>query len=178
MGIKNGDLNRRHFLKIGFAGAALASTGLNAVGKLFAQTNPTPVYRTLGRTGLKITVVSFGAMLTPDPDVLRQAFDMGINYVDTARRYMGGRNEDIVGRAIKGYRDKVYIATKVLASSTTKKEVIQDVEKSLSVLREDYIDVIQLHNLTDSDRMFIPEVREALVTLRKQGKVRFFGVTT
>ena len=109
--------------------------------------NSVPVYRTLGRTGLKITVVSFGAMLTPEPEVIRAGLDQGINYIDTARRYMNGKNEEIVAQAIKGLRDKIFLATKTLASSNTKEDIVRDVEKSLSVLQTDRIDVIQLHNL-------------------------------
>jgi predicted aldo/keto reductase-like oxidoreductase len=125
-----------------------------------------------------VSVVSFGAMLTPDPEPMEAAFDLGVNYVDTARRYMNGRNEEIVARALKGRRHKIYVATKSLASSTTKKDIFNDVETSLSKLQTDYIDVIQLHNLTSGDRALLPETREALIELRKQGKVRFFGVTT
>ena len=139
---------------------------------------PAPVYRTLGRTGLKITVVSFGAMLTPEPEVIRVAFEHGVNYVDTARRYMNGRNEEIVARALKGMRDKVYVATKIISSSRSKEDIIRDVETSLKALERDHIDVIQLHNVTGRERLFEPEMREALVKLRQQGKVRFFGVTT
>ncbi len=176
-------LNRRDFLKFGFMGVAAAAwlTGLEKIADAASSIsgkNVKPVYRTLGRTGLKVSVVSFGAMLTPDYEVLEAAFDFGVNYVDTARRYMGGRNEEIVGRAIRGRRDKVIVATKTPPSSQTKSEIIRDVETSLSKLRTDYIDVIQLHSLTDRDRVFIPETREALLELRKQGKVRFFGVTT
>ncbi|MCX5812212.1 MAG: aldo/keto reductase [Proteobacteria bacterium] len=175
-------MNRRDFLKFGALGVA-AATGLSGLSKIAegataSKPGTTPVYRTLGRTGLKVTVVSFGAMLTPDHEPMEVAFDLGVNYVDTARRYMNGRNEEIVAKALKGRRDKVYVATKSLPSSTTKKDIVNDVETSLSKLRIDYIDVIQLHNLTSGDRAFIPETREALVELRKQGKVRFFGVTT
>ena len=134
--------------------------------------------RTLGRTGLKLTVVSFGAMLTPEPEVIRLAIDQGVNYIDTARKYMGGRNEEIVGRAVKGVRDKVFIATKTLPDSTTKAEIIRDVETSLKTLGTDHIDVIQLHSLTGRERIFIAETREALAQLKRQGKVRFCGVTT
>jgi predicted aldo/keto reductase-like oxidoreductase len=117
-------------------------------------------------------------MLTPEPEVLEIAFDHGINYVDTARKYMDGKNEEIVGKALKGRRDKVYVATKTLPASQSKQDIIRDVETSLKALETDYIDVIQLHNLTDKERIFVPETRDALLTLRKQGKVRFFGVTT
>ena len=177
-------MNRRDFLKIGLAGTTSALIARDAfagtVQQLAAEpfAFPKPVYRTLGRTGLKVTVVSFGAMLTPEPEVLRVAFDNGVNYVDTARRYMGGRNEEIVGQALKGRRDKVYVATKTQPASRSKEDIIKDVETSLSKLGIDYIDVIQLHNLEDKERIFISETREALLKLKEQGKVRFFGVTT
>jgi len=176
-------INRRDFLKLG-AVTASGAAGITGIGTMLkgaasaAGLFPDPVYRTLGRTGLRITVVSFGAMLTPEHEVMRAAFDLGVNYVDTARRYMNGRNEEIVARAIKGIRNKLYVATKTLGSSNTKKEIVQDVETSLARLQTDHIDVIQLHNLTSGERAFVPEVREAYTELRKQGKVRFFGVTT
>jgi len=177
---RNG-MKRRDFLKLGVVTATSAAIGLSigsGVGAAAPPQSITAVYRTLGRTGLKVTIVSFGAMLTPEHEVMEAAFDMGINYVDTARRYMGGRNEEIVGRALKGRRNKVYVATKTVSSSASKKDIFTDVETSLSKLKTDYIDVIQLHNLSSKDRAFDPETREALLELRTQGKVRFFGITT
>jgi predicted aldo/keto reductase-like oxidoreductase len=170
-------ISRRDFLKIGVGGAA--AFGLMGVGNLFgAESAGTLTYRTLGRTGLQVTTLSFGAMLTPEAEVIRAGLDMGINYLDTARRYLHGRSEEIVSRAIKGIRDKVYVATKTQPTSNTKGAIMKDVETSLMNLKTDYIDVIQLHSLVSSQRAFIPEVREAYVKLREQGKVRFFGVTT
>jgi predicted aldo/keto reductase-like oxidoreductase len=173
-------MKRRDFLKLGVlatSGALLGWEGLaEAVGGPFRF--PEPVYRTLGRTGLKITIVSFGAMLTPEPEVIRVAFEHGINYVDTARRYMNGRNEEIVARALKGMHDKVHVATKIISSSRSKEDIFRDVETSLKALERDHIDVIQLHNVTGRERLFDPEMREALVKLKQQGKVRFLGVTT
>jgi hypothetical protein len=173
-------INRRDFLKFGVVGVA-AVAGLDGLGRIAeaaSKSGVTPVYRTLGRTGLKVSIISFGAMLTPDYETMETAFNLGINYVDTARIYMNGRNEEIVGKALKGRRDKVYVATKTLPASQTKKDIFSDVERSLSKLKTDYIDIIQLHNLINGDRAFMPEAREALTELRKQGKVRFFGVTT
>lgn len=178
-------INRRAFIKAGMAGAATALIA----PPVFAETLhrmagpehsafPEPVYRILGRTGLKITVVSFGAMLTPEPEVMRVAIDRGVNYIDTARKYMGGKNEEIVGKAMKGIRDKVFIATKTLPESKSKGEIIRDVEASLKTLGTDHIDVIQLHNVTETGRILFAETREALAELKKQGKVRFCGVTT
>jgi aryl-alcohol dehydrogenase-like predicted oxidoreductase len=172
-------MNRRDFLKAGVAGAAAASFGLGGLdGLLHAESGPGLVYRTLGRTGLRATTLSFGAMLTPEYEVIRAGIDAGINYIDTARRYLNGRSESIVGRAVKGVRDKVYIATKTKPDSNTKDTIVKDVETSLENLGTDHIDVIQLHNLDSQKRAFIPEVREAYADLRKQGKVRFLGVTT
>jgi hypothetical protein len=178
-------INRRDFLKVGLAGTTSALLGWEGLADAMQYASaesfvfPAPVYRTLGRTGLKITIISFGAMLTPEPEVMKIAFDHGVNYVDTARRYMGGKNEEIVARALKGNRDKVYVATKISPASTSKENIFKDVETSLKALETDYVDVIQLHNLTGrEDRIFNPEIREALVRLKEQGKVRFFGVTT
>ena len=177
----DGFFNRRDFLRWGFIGATAIAFQQNRVSEAMAaikEQSFQPVYRTLGRTGLKISVVSFGAMLTPEPEVIRASFDYGVNYIDTARRYMDGRNEEIVAKAIKGVRDKLFLATKTLGSSQSKEDTVRDVEKSLKTLQTDYIDVIQLHSLKDKTRLFIPETREALVKLKEQGKVRFFGVTT
>ena len=135
-------INRRTFIKAGMAGTATALLAPPAFAETLqkiaanepASTFPKPVYRTLGRTGLKISVVSFGAMLTPEPEVIRVAIDQGVNYIDTARKYMGGKNEEIVAKAVKGLRDKVFIATKTLPESKTKADIIRDVETSLKTL--------------------------------------------
>jgi uncharacterized protein len=174
-----GTINRRDFIKAGLLGGAAGLAGLQgAVADATTAGNPGPVYRTLGRTGLKITVVSFGAMLTPEAEVIRAGLDRGVNYIDTARVYLKGKNEGIVAQAVKGIRNNIYLATKARPTSNTKKEIFSDVEESLTELRTDYIDVLQLHSLKSKERAFIPEVREALAELRKQGKIRFSGVTT
>ncbi len=134
-------INRRDFLKVGLAGTTSALMGweglANAMEYASAESSftfPAPVYRTLGRTGLKITIVSFGAMLTPEAEVMKVAFDHGVNYVDTARRYMGGKNEEIVAKALKGRRDKVYVATKTKPDSHSREAIVRDVETSLRAL--------------------------------------------
>jgi uncharacterized protein len=168
-------LTRRDFVKLGVAGAVAAAVLPGFSGSTLAEETGLS-FRTLGRTGLKVTTVGFGAMLTPEHEVIRVGLDAGINYVDTARRYLGGRSEEIVGKAVKGIRDKVFIATKT--PSNTKAEIVKDVETSLTSLQTDHIDLIQLHGLTSRDRAFNPEAREAFLELKKQGKVRFFGVST
>lgn len=177
-------MKRRDFLKFGLLGTTSAIFGWEGEAAAAQKKQsgsfsfPDPVYRTLGRTGLKITVVSFGAMLTPEPEVIRVALDHGVNYVDTARVYMGGRNEEVVAKALKGIRNRVTVATKIEWRARTKGDMVRSVETSLRALETDTIDVIQLHSLSGRERIFEPEMRDAFLTLRKQGKVRFFGVTT
>jgi predicted aldo/keto reductase-like oxidoreductase len=182
---KKKGMNRRAFIKAGVIGTTTALIAPPALAETLRQMAasetsafPKPVYRTLGRTGLKISVISFGAMLTPEPEVIRVAIEQGVNYINTARKYMGGKNEETVGKAVKGMRDKVFIATKVLSESRTKAEIIRDVETSLKILGTDYIDVIQIHDLSGVEKLNIDETREALTLLKKQGKARFCGVTT
>jgi len=176
-------MNRREFLKLGLVGTTstiLAGSTLAEAMQSYAAepfTFPTPVYRTLGRTGLKISAVGFGAMLTPEPEVIRIAFEHGINYVNTSRKYMAGKNEEIVGRALKGYRDKVYVATKIQTDLNTREAIVKDVEASLKALGTDHIDVLQLDANADKERIFRPEPREAFTRLKEEGKVRFFGTT-
>lgn len=169
-------INRRDFLKIGAAGAAASFAFGGLAGFVRAETNGGIVYRTLGRTGLKVTTLSFGAMLCPEYEVIRAGLDMGIDYVDTARTYLHGRSEEIVGRAVKGIRDKIYIATKT--HSTSGAGIIKDAETSLGLLGTDHVDLLQLHSLDTPERAFVPEVREACLKLKQQGKTRFLGVTT
>jgi uncharacterized protein len=171
-------MNRRTFLKAGLTGVAAVSFTLGPSRRMLHAQGPgtKPVFRTLGRTGLKVTAVSYGTMLTPEYEVIRAGIDMGINYLDTARRYLGGRSEEIVSRAIEGMRDRVYISTK--SHGETKDAVASDVETSLRSLRTDHVDVLYLHSLTDTRRAFDPEIRSTLLKLKEQGKVRFFGVST
>jgi predicted aldo/keto reductase-like oxidoreductase len=133
------------------------------------------VLRTLGRTGLKITTVSVGAMRTSEVGVFRAAFDLGANYVDTARVYMGGKNEKIVGQALKGYRDKVYVATKVPPGAPD--AMRKSIDASLTALGLDHVDLLQLHDISSKDGVMNPAYREVLAEAKKQGKTRFIGIT-
>ena len=177
-------MNRREFLKLGLVGTTSTVLGGSVLAdavQVYAREQadifPAPVYRTLGRTGLKVSVVGFGAMLTPEPEVIRVAFEHGINYVNTSRKYMSGKNEEIVGKALKGWRDKVVVATKIQTDLNSKEAIIRDVEASLRALGTDHIDIIQLDANTDPGRAFRSEPREAFAALKQQGKVRFCGVT-
>ncbi len=173
-------MDRRTFLKFGSLGMAAAAAGRRETPNGERPADPpaekgAPARRTLGRTKLKVAVVGIGALRTTESAVIRAAFDRGVNYVDTARSYTGGNNERLVGKALKGYRDKVYVATKV-SMVTPKEAIIRSLEESLSAMQTDYVDVLLLHG-PPRTALGHEDARTALTQLREQGKVRFVGVS-
>ena len=114
-------------------------------------------------------------MRTSEVSVFRAAFDMGANYVDTARVYMGGKNEKIVGEALKGYRDKVYVATKV--NPGTPETMKQSIDASMAALDLDRVDVLQLHGISSKAGVMNKAHRDVLAEAKQQGKTRFIGIT-
>jgi aryl-alcohol dehydrogenase-like predicted oxidoreductase len=130
-------------------------------------------YRTLGKTGLKVTTVSMGVMNCSDPAVLLRAFDLGINFYDTADCYMHGHNEEMVGKAFEEKRQKVFIQTKVHAHD--EKKMRGSVERSLHRLRTDYIDVLVWHGHSSPEEISDPRLFEFMSMMKKEGKVRFTG---
>ena len=148
-------------------------------------------YRLLPRTGWKVSALSFGCMSLKGNDaenarLLHKAFDHGINYFDTADLYDAGANEASVGRALKGRRDKLILATKVGNEmradgsgwdwNPRKSYILKAVNQSLKRLQTDYIDLYQLHGGTIDDP--IDEVIEAFDVLKEQGKIRAYGISS
>ena len=114
--------SRREFLSTGLmvpvAGAGLGMGLLSSAEEAAAETPVTPVkldYKVLGRTGLKVTTVGFGCMITSDGSVIERAADAGINYFDTARGYSHGNNERMVGAALGAKRKHLVVSTKTHA---------------------------------------------------------------
>jgi len=172
-------LDRRSFLKLGSVGIAAAAAGKPRQGGAAesAATEPADtVTRTLGRTGMKVSVVGLGTLRMSEPAVIQAALDRGINYIDTARSYMGGKVEEVVGEATKGRRDKLYIATKIKPKS--KEQMFSDAEASLRALATDHVDVLFVHSLTSKEQVMNETSREVVAELRRQGKTRFVGVST
>ena len=172
---------RRDFLRMmgAAAGVAVGATlpGIPANASGATSLSPGALEkRPLGKTGLQAGTIGFGAMTTRDPEVIRFAVDRGVDYVDTAARYMGGENERIVGRALAGIREKVVLATKV--KTGTVDEMILSAENSLRSLKTDVIDLLQLHNISTEAEVTDERAREAFQKLIDQGKVRAVGVTT
>ncbi|MEW6376925.1 MAG: aldo/keto reductase [Thermodesulfobacteriota bacterium] len=137
------------------------------------EKKPFLVHRILGRTGLKVTAVSMGVMNCSDPAVLHRAFDLGINFYDTADCYMRGQNEEMVGRVLQGKREKVFIQTKVHVHD--EKKMRASVERSLRRLRTDYIDVLVWHGHSSPGEVSDTNLFEFMSKMKKEGKARFTG---
>ena len=160
--------SRREFLQAGLAlpAAGLVSSSLDSA----FQTPPKVVYRTLGKTGLKVSGVGYGIGFKPVPEVVARAIDMGINYYDTSRDY--GDSEEIFSKVIKGKRDKIHIATK--SGRRTKADILEDMDTSLKMLGTDYVDIWHLH-ARDTPAAIPDDALEAMVQCKKSGKARFLG---
>ena len=169
-------IGRRKFIK-GASSALLgmATTPFWNANLSFGKTerSSTLEYRTLGKTGLKVTAVSMGVMNCSEPAVLQRAFDLGINFYDTADCYMRGRNEEMVGKVFEGKREKVLIQTKVHAHD--EKKMRASVERSLRRLKTDYIDILVWHGLHSPEEVSDTGLFEFMVKMKKEGKARFTG---
>jgi aryl-alcohol dehydrogenase-like predicted oxidoreductase len=141
-------------------------------------------YRLLGRTGWKMSDISFGTAHVRDPEVVRVALDRGINYLDTSPDYSDAESERVVGEGIRGRRDKVFLASKFctpgghLPSDSKVEDIVAAVEGSLKRLGTDYLDLCHIHACNEVDRLMAPTFHEAFDRLKEQGKVRFLGVSS
>src|SRR5919198_1513733 len=149
-------------------------------------------YRNLGRTGIKVSPYGLGALMfatqvgNPDPEdsasIIHKALDAGINFIDTADAY--GDSENVVGKALKGRRDDVVLATKFGRPTgqdpnhqgASRRWIVTAVENSLRRLGTDYIDLYQLHRPDPGTD--IEETLAALSDLIHSGKVRAIGSST
>ena len=150
-------------------------------------------YRTLGRTGIKVSpyclgAMMFGAMGNPDHGesarIIHRALDAGVNFVDTADIYSRGESEEIVGKALKGRRDDIVLATKAHGAmgddpnqqGSSRRWLVRALEDSLRRLGTDHVDLFQVHRpAPDTD---VEETLSALTDLVRAGKVRAIGSST
>jgi predicted aldo/keto reductase-like oxidoreductase len=178
------NLKRRSFLKwgaAGLAGMAVDSTSGNPAGiRQPAETLKKNkfVVRPLGKTGIRLPVVSMGVMNSDNPNLVRAALDRGIVLLDTAQGYQRGRNETMIGGVLKGRpRDSYVIATKVPAESTAE-EYIRNFEISLHRLGLEHVDILHVHDCSSQQAVMSEPVLNALEKIKKEGKARFVGVST
>ena len=172
------NLSRRDFSKLA-AAAPLAAGAAQAAGM------PT---RPLGKIGFQAGILGLGAQRLADRPMeqsavnrlIAEAVDNGLNYIDTARGY--GRSEELLGPALKGRRDKVFLVTKT--RSATREDALKDLEQSLRHLQVDHVDCVHIHNVARDDRY--PDLDAALsekgvlgglIEAKKKGMTKHIGCT-
>lgn len=155
--------------------------------KIIQDKSKNIIYRTLGKTKLKLPIVSMGVMNADVPELVKQSYEIGIRYFDTAASYQNGRNEEMVGKVIKelGVRNKVIIGTKVFLRKQEKMTAEQKKEKFLEIfdgcikrLQMDYVDILYSHGVSTAEEVQNPGILEAITLLKKQKKIKFSGVST
>ena len=172
--------SRRNFLQAGLM-MPVAAHGMGllppADGPVTrpATSEPRIETRVLGRTGLKVSTVGFGCMITSDGSVIERAIDAGINYFDTARTYQNGNNERMVGAALGANRKRIVLSTKTHAAD--KKTMLEHIDKSLKELGTDYVDIWYQHARSKPEEV-TDETIEAQLIAKQQGKTRFLGIST
>jgi aryl-alcohol dehydrogenase-like predicted oxidoreductase len=150
-------------------------------------------YRALGRTGWKVSEISFGAWAiggawgpvkdTDSLDALRAALDEGLNFIDTADVYGDGRSERLIAQILKERQDRIYVATKAgrrldphIASGYSAANLTSFIERSLKNLQVEALDLVQLH-CPPTEIYYRPEVFGVLDDLVKAGKILYYGVS-
>jgi len=172
--------SRRSFLAAGLALPAVASAARSADPQAApparaASTAPSLEFRVLGNTGLKVTAVGFGCMITSDGSVIERAADLGITYFDTARVYQNGNNERMVGAALRNKRKGIVLSSKTGAH--TRADALAHLDTSLKELGTDYLDIWYLHGKSKPEDI-TDELIDAQQTAKQAGKIRFAGVST
>jgi len=178
--------SRRDFLQAGLALPVVGLAARTSAGKAIVEapsaaaspsldSSPQLSYRILGKTGLKVTSVGFGCMITSDASVIERGADLGITYFDTARSYQHGNNERMVGAAIGKKRKGLVLSSK--SDGHDKNSLLSDLDTSLRELGTDHLDVWYLHG-RDRTSDVSDEMFEAQQMAKQQGKIRFTGVST
>jgi predicted aldo/keto reductase-like oxidoreductase len=177
-------ISRREFL--GFAAAGLLAAHASKAGTTAEPKTGVP-YRTLGRTGEKVSVVGLGGYhlgKQADPQesvrIIRTGLEEGINFLDNCWDYNDGESEIRMGNALRdGYRQKAFLMSKI--DGRTKAAAASQISESLRRLQTDRIDLLQFHEVirdTDPDRIFAEGgALEAVLEAQKAGKIRYIGFT-
>jgi len=192
---KTKGLTRREFVRqVGLGTVALAAATTTPLGRPIASTIKNGMgYRTLGRTGLEVSEVALGAgSISPSGgNLIRAALSQGINFIETSSNYRNSQVETAIGQVVKsmGIRDKVFILTKAgnlemgrmldASASEVEKAVRAELEGSLKRLQTDYVDVYTCPYMAFSPKeVALPALKEALEKFKKEGKIRFKGLST
>jgi uncharacterized protein len=185
-------MDRRNFLTSA-AAAASAVSGPPLLASLLGAEESSPasngmIYRTLGRTGERVSAIGLGGYHMGKPELaeqdairlMQEAADRGITFFDNCWDYNNGTSELRMGKALAGaYRSKVFLMTKI--DGRTREAASAQIDQSLERLKTDHVDLMQFHEvirLEDPDRIFAEGgAMEAMLDAKKAGKVRYIGFT-
>jgi hypothetical protein len=193
--MKDKRIGRRDFVKTTLAGCGglfmLSSEAKGQETKIVDSKGKERkfVYRTLGRTGLKLPVINMGVMNSDNPNLIKAALDSGMVLLDTAHGYMGGRNEETIGSVIKGRpRDSFMIGSKVglprdrstglYVEGATTEEFLKKLDISLKRLGVDHVEILYHHGVSNKESVVYEPVLKAMEKAKKEGKIRFAGIST
>lgn len=188
---KKTPITRKEFLKKSSAGIVGAGILANKPLSLWKD-QKIPFKSVLGRTGIEVSPVGFGASRTQSPALMRAALDSGMNFIDTGRSYANGRNEEMVGKIIKDIRKNLVIQSKVMvepaekgdalktdkAKAKIRKIMLKSLHESLEALQTDYIDIWLLHRPSRLEMLNHETVWEVFTEAKKAGKIRACGFST
>lgn len=183
------NITRKKFITTAAAGIAgikmipyLTSTGLTKTLSI----------RSIGKTGIMVPPVCFGATRTNDESLIKYAIDKGFMFIDTGRSYANGNNERLVGRAVSGIRKKIVIQSKLRldpnelpsggkgkkGADEVKSALNSKLEASLKALGSDYIDILLYHDASQENLLFHTEVMKFFGGLKSSGVIRACGFST
>jgi predicted aldo/keto reductase-like oxidoreductase len=185
--MKQKNNNRRQFIK----NLSLAVLGTSALGKgsfaMKSQPGGSPKanvpeimkYKTLGRTGFRVSDIASGA--PNNETVLRAMLNSGVNFIDTGHAYGNGNNERLIGKVLKDYdRKKIFINTKLHVEGKafeSKEQVIKMTREALERLQTDYVDCLMIHSADNSTIVKDESFHSAMDQLKAEGRVRSTGVS-
>ena len=189
-------IGRRRFLVstvLGASGVVAGAAGLTSTADKTG--NPKKkhkkiLYRTLGKTGISVPVISMGVMRADNPNLVKAALSKGIVFLDTANSYQNGRNEEMLGKLLQDYsRDSFVIATKVKPSGgsrktglysnkTTEEDFLKKFDQSMKRLKLDYVDILYHHAVSTREAALFEPVLNAMKKVKASGQARHLGIST
>jgi predicted aldo/keto reductase-like oxidoreductase len=189
--LQHDEISRRNFVKVGgtvlAGGAALGGGAIPAAAGTRPSLFPTlprqdaqiQSYRTLGRTGWRVSDVGMGSVPLRESNVVRYAYDKGVNYFDTAEGYGRGAAERAIGEAMQHMdRSKIFIASKGrIGNDDTAEQIVDRVRASLERLQTDYVDAYGIHLASTVEALSHPGYHAAIDQLKAEGRVRFKSVS-
>jgi len=167
----------------------LTALGIGLIPKAFSlSSNKTALAgtRKLGKTGIEVTPLGFGASRTQEPAVLRAALDRGITFLDTGRSYAHGQNEVMIGKTLRGIRQRYVIQSKMkvqveegpASSGQIRRQMEQSLQASLKALQTDYIDVMLLHGVRQEEVIHNETIRKVFSEMKERGVIRACGFSS